>query len=294
MPQERGVTVQAVERCGLAMPRGHGDRERWSAPRPTRSHRPFWVPLVLAVLLGAAVAGVHAAPAHAADNELVVTEPGIRAQVDRPPGFVTMAFSEPVDPSLAKMLVQDAAGTNVTTGELIVEGTNMSSQLVDGLAPGTYTVSYRLARPDGEPQGGTFQFSYGPGAFTDAADRRWSGAAEEPEVLKDPDPNAVSPTPTAPGTSPPGGTQPPAGPSSTGPAAVPTAEPTATASPGPTSGAEPSSAAGTTQSSPAPQGAAPPSSAGPARTWLLVAGVLAAAAVAAAVGLVLSRRRRAG
>jgi methionine-rich copper-binding protein CopC len=226
----------------------------------------------------------------------VVTEPGIRAQVDRPPGFVTMAFSEPVDPSLAKMLVQDAAGTNVTTGELIVEGTNMSSQLVDGLAPGTYTVSYRLARPDGEPQGGTFQFSYGPGTFTDAADRRWSGAAEEPEVLKDPDPNAVSPTPAAPGTSEPGGTQPPAGPSnSAAPTAVPsTPGPTPTTSSGPTPGTEPSTGGATTQASPAPQGAAPPSSAGQARPWLLAAGVLAVGALATAVGLVLRRRGRSG
>jgi methionine-rich copper-binding protein CopC len=250
---------------------------------------------VLAVLLGGAVSGLHPAPAQAADNELVVTEPGIRAQVDRPPGFVTMAFSEPVDPSLAKMLVQDAAGTNVTTGELIVEGTNMSSQLVDGLAPGTYTVTYRLARPDGEPQGGTFQFSYGPGTFTDAADRRWSGAAKEPEVLKDPDPNAVSPTPAGPGPSGPGGTQPPAGPSGTGPTALPsTSEPTSTAPSGLTPGTERSSGTATGQASPAPQGAAPPGPSDPARPGLIVAGALAVGAVATAAGLVLRRRRRSG
>ena len=275
------------------MPGGRRDAGRLSTSRATGPHRRLWLRLVLAVLLGGAVAGVHVTSAHAADNELVVTEPGIRAQVDRPPGFVTMAFSQPVDPSLAKMLVQDAGGTNMTTGELIVEGTNMSSQLVDGLAPGTYTVTYRLARPDGEPQGGTFQFSYGPGSFTDAADRRWSGSAEEPDVLKDPDPNAVSPTPAGPGASEPGRTAPPATPSSSlSPTAVPSPrDPSASTSgsAGPTPGAGPSSASGTTDPSPAPQ-----SSEGPGRAALVVGAVLVVGVLGAAVGLLLRRRRLSG
>lgn len=275
------------------MPGGCRDAGRVSTSRATGPQRRLWLRLVLAVLLGGAVAGVHVTAAHAADNELVVTEPGIRAQVDRPPGFVTMAFSEPVDPSLAKMLVQDAGGTNRTTGELIVEGTNMSSQLVDGLAPGTYTVTYRLARPDGEPQGGTFQFSYGPGTFTDAADRRWSGSAEEPDVLKDPDPNAVSPTPAGPGASQPGGTAPPATPSSSlSPSAVPSPrDPSASTSGSadPTPGVGPSSAGGTTDPSPAPQ-----SSEGPGRAALVVGAVLVVGVLGAAAGLLLRRRRLGG
>jgi methionine-rich copper-binding protein CopC len=275
------------------MPGGRNDAGRLSTSRATGAHRRLWLRLVLAVLLGGAVAGVHGTPAHAADNELVVTEPGIRAQLDRPPGFVTMAFSEPVDPSLAKMLVQDAGGTNRTTGGLIVEGTNMSSQLVDGLAPGTYTVTYRLARPDGEPQGGTFQFSYGPGTFTDAADRRWSGSAEEPDVLKDPDPNAVSPTPAGPGASEPGGTAPPATPSSSlSPSAVPSPrDPSASTSGSadPAPGTGPSSAGGTTDPSPAPQ-----SSEGPGRAALVVGAVLVVGVLGAAVGLLLRRRRLGG
>ena len=278
------------------MPGGRSEAGRWSGSRAAGPYRPFWFRLVLAVLLGGAVAGVSGTTAHAADNELVVTEPGIRAQVDRPPGFVTMAFTEPVDPSLAKMLVQDAGGTNVTTGELIVEGTNMSTQLVDGLAPGTYTVTYRLARPDGEPQGGTFQFSFGPGTFTDAADRRWSGSAEEPDVLKDPDPNAVSPTPTGPAASSPGGAGPTA-PPSTGASA--TAVPPATAGPSapssgsaePTPGGGPSSAGPSTAPSPTPPGPAVPNPDGPGPAALVIGGALFLGAVAAAVALLLRRRR---
>jgi methionine-rich copper-binding protein CopC len=251
---------------------------------------------VLAVLLGGAVAGGSTVPAQAADNELVVTVPGIREQVDRPPGFVTMAFSEPVDPSLAKMLVQDPTGSNVTTGELIVEGTNLSTQLVDDLAPGTYTVTYRLARPDGEPQGGTFQFSYGPGAFSDAADRRWSGSAQEPDVLKDPDPNAVSPTPTGPAASRPGGPGPTAAPSTSGsPPAVPPGTPNPSAAPSgstePTPGSGRSSAAPSTVPSPTGQGPATPSSDRTGPADLVIGGALFLGAVAAALAVLLRRRR---
>jgi methionine-rich copper-binding protein CopC len=278
------------------MPGGRTEADRWSGGRAAGPYRPFWVRLVLAVLLGGAVASVSSTTADAADNELVVTVPGIRAQVDRPPGFVTLAFSEPVDPSLAKMLVQDAGGTNVTTGELIVEGTNLSSQLVDGLAPGTYTVTYRLARPDGEPQGGTFQFSYGPGTFTDAADRRWSGSAEEPDVLKDPDPNAVSPTPTGPAASQPGGTGPTPAPSTSGsPPAAPPGTPGPSAPPsgstGPTPGAGPSSAGPSTAPSPTGQEPATPGSGRTGPAALVIGGALFLGAVAAAVGLLLRRRR---
>jgi methionine-rich copper-binding protein CopC len=244
---------------------------------------------VLTLLLGVTVVGVVATPADAADNELVVTVPGIREQVDRPPGFVTMAFSEPVDPTLAKMLVQDRAGSNVTTGGLVVEGTNLSSQLIDGLTPGTYTVTYRLARPDGEPQGGTFQFSYGPGTFTDAADHRWSGAAEEPGVLKNEDPNAVSPSPGGAQPSETGGTGPTVLPSTAGPSSPEpsTTGPTArSAPPSPTAGAGPSGPAGTLAPSPDPT--SPTGSPLPA----VLAAVLGVVLVGAATVLVLRRRRR--
>jgi methionine-rich copper-binding protein CopC len=233
-------------------------------------------------------------PARAEDNVLVVTAPGVREEVERAPGFVTMAFSEVVDPSLAKMLVQDERGTNVTTGELIVEGTNMSTQLVEELPPGTYTVSYRLAGDDGAPQGGTFQFSVGPGAFTDAADRRWSGEEDEPEVLRNPDPNAVTPDPSSPArtsTAP----APPDTPAPTAP--TPSPSPTSSASAGATSPA-PAPAPAPTDATPGPAeppaprgtpGTSPQSPTGAGRLWLLLLGTTALAGLAA-VGSWLVRR----
>lgn len=252
-------------------------------PGPCRRGRRWLVTLVLGGLLAALVAG----PAAAADHELVVSDPGPREQVDRPPGFVTLAFSDEVDPSLAKLLVQDASGANVTTGELVVEGTNMASQLLDGLAPGTYTVTYRLARTDGQPQGGTFQFSFGPGTFTDAAESTWSGTEDEPEVLQNEDPNAVTPAP------PPEDEEP--GPPTPAPStSVTTLDPSPT---DPTPSAAPSSTSGPTTagSSPAdpPSASSPPAVDPGPRTGRLVLGALALVALVAA-GVALVLRRRAG
>lgn len=250
-------------------------------PGPERRWRRWLVTLVLGGLLAALLAG----PAAAADNELVVADPGPREQVDRPPGFVTLAFAAEVDPSLAKMLVQDASGANVTTGELVVEGTNLSSQLQDGLPPGTYTVTYRLARSDGEPQGGTFQFSYGPGTFSDAAERTWSGTEDEPEVLQNEDPNAVTPAPppedeeSEPATTAPSTAATTLDPSPTDPTLSPT--PSATSSP---------ATAGTSPSEPPAASDPPAPDPGPSTAALVVGVVLLVALGAAGVALALRRR----
>ena len=254
--------------------------------RPVAAHgvpRPGWLQVLLVLLLAVPLVAGPAPLGHAADNALVVTVPGIREQVDRPPGFVTLAFAAPVDPSLAKILVQDATGANVTTGELVVEGTNLSSQLQEGLQPGTYTVSYRVADSEGNPQGGTFQFSYGPGSFTDAADRRWSGETAEPEVLKNQNPNAVTPAP-------PTSDEPTTPVATPGPGA--TASTSATATPPATSDPTAGGPASTPGRTTGPASAGDP---GLPSTSTLVLGALALVAlIGAGVGVLLHRRRSGG
>ena len=173
------------------------------SPADRQRHRTGSVrawPRIWAIVLVAAVVGgfgsvFSVTPAQA--YGLVASEPGVRQELDRAPGWVTLAFATEVDPSVAKVLVQDADGANVTIGSLIVEGTNLTTQLKDGLKPGTYTVSYRVNRPDGEPEGGAYQFAYGAGDFSEPPDPTWTGRAEEPEAMNDPDPNAVTPRATA-------------------------------------------------------------------------------------------------
>ena len=156
-----------------------------------RAWRRTWVIALVTAVVGGLSSVLSITPAHA--DALVASEPGVRQELDRAPGWVTLAFATEVDPSVAKVLVQDADGANVTTGSLIVEGTNLTTQLEDGLKPGTYTVRYRVNRPDGEPEGGAYQFAYGAGDFSEPPDESWTGRAEEPEAMNDPDPNAVTP-----------------------------------------------------------------------------------------------------
>ncbi len=140
----------------------------------------------------------------AAAASIVVSEPRARETLDDAPGWVTLAFSSDVDSSIAKVIVQGPDGTNVTTGSLIVEGTNVTSQLRDDLPQGTYTVHYRVNASDGDVQGGAFQFAYVTGDFTALPDRKWSGSEHEPAILKGTDPNATTePPPNQPTTTPP-------------------------------------------------------------------------------------------
>ena len=155
-----------------------------------------WLLACLGVCLGAL-------PAHAAAGGLLTSDPQERSQLDDAPGAVTLAFDGNVDEKVAKVLVLDAKGKNVTAGPLIVENTNVTTQLQDGLAKGTYTVHYRVDGKGGEPRGGAFQFSLGSGSFTDPADKSWSGTAQEPEILRGDDPNGPERS-DAPDTSSPG------------------------------------------------------------------------------------------
>lgn len=142
-------------------------------------------------VLGLAVLAVGTVAPRAAAAGDFVSDPAPKSESSRAPGWVTMAFSFQVDPSTAKMLVLDKSGRNVTSGSLVVEWTNVTSQLRSDLQRGTYTVHYRVSRPDGEPMGGTFQFAYGKGDWSSAGATKWTGSDKEPEILKNPDPNAT-------------------------------------------------------------------------------------------------------
>lgn len=229
------------------------DRRR---ARPARTSWPLVsLGLLVAVLLGGALLALPT-PAQAVTP--VAAEPLVRQQVSRPPDAVTLAFARDVDPSVAKVVVLGPDGDNVTSGPLIVEGTNVTTRLRDDLGRGTYTVHYRVDGRGGRPEGGAYQFSYGSGKFTDLPDRSWSGEDDEPAVLRGTDPNGseapdapssatrtpgIEVTSQAPSSEPPPPTDPPAtvqappGPPTDDPQASDSAtEATATASPAAGSG----------------------------------------------------------
>ena len=219
------------------------------------------------------VLGVAPATAHAEDDYLVGSDPQPHQELNETPGWVTLAFRTKANAKLAKILVLNSAGKNVTTGALIVEGTNVTTQLEFELPKDTYSVYYRTSSGSDEPRGGAFQFAYGKGNWTPLDKEVWVGEEEQPPILSNPDPNATEP-------SSPAGTES----ASASPSEAPTeatAEPSGTAAPtdGASSTGQPSSGE-TGQSGPA--------------WWLIGAGVVVAGLLAGAVVLFVRRNRTDG
>lgn len=218
------------------------------------------------VVLMAIVLALASAPRAVADSLIVASDPQPQSELSARPGWVTLVFTRNADVSLAKILVLDGRGQNVAVGPLIVEGTNVTTQLSPDLKFGTFTVMYRIDRTDGQPQGGAFQFAYGKGEWTEVTSR-WSGQSEEPEVLRNPNPKSTAVV------------RPPSGPSPSSPSPeVRTETPSGTAGPTPAP----------SQPAPGPAQEAQPGT-GP-MPWIVGIGVIALA-VAGAVWTVLSKRR---
>lgn len=162
----------------------------------------------VAVALGAGLLLAVAAapmPAEAVDDYLVASDPARHQELKETPGWVTLAFQSKANAKLAKIIVLNSAGTNVTTGPLIVEGTNVTSQLNFNLPKDTYTVLYRTSGSDGRIRGGSFQFAYGKGTWTSEQQESWIGEAEQPTILASSDPTGTAtaaPSPSASGTVP--------------------------------------------------------------------------------------------
>jgi methionine-rich copper-binding protein CopC len=140
----------------------------------------------------ALVFGMAPAPAQAADDYLVTSNPAPHDELDNPPGWVTLVFKTDASAKLAKIVVQNGKGLDVTTGDIIVEGTNVTVQLMSNLPKDTFTVTYRTSDAKGKPRGGTFQFSYGPGTWTEVNDT-WIGESAEPSAIASPPSAAPEP-----------------------------------------------------------------------------------------------------
>ncbi len=219
-------------------------------------------------ILVALVVALSAAPGAFAADKPVASEPRPHQVLSAPPGWVTLAFSTQLDESQAKLLVMNSKGESVTVNSIIVEGTNMTMQLKDGLPEDTYTVHYRLNGNDGDVQGGAFQFAYGSADWTSLKDASWSGSDNEPALFKDTDPQGNPIATSSPSKVP-------------DVVVVPSEGPTISINASPIAGSASPSAAGETTATP---GAASPA------LWIGVA--LAAALAVGAAAFVMVRRRK--
>lgn len=121
-------------------------RTQWSALR-----------LGFVALLVAALSVLAFAPASAHD-QLVSSNPEDGAKLDQQPEWIEMTFSGEVQEVGSEVKVE-IDGTDVSAGELAVDGTKLTVALPDNLKPGEYTVIWRVVSSDGHPISGEYGFT---------------------------------------------------------------------------------------------------------------------------------------
>ena len=99
------------------------------------------------------LAGAHAA--------LVGSVPAARATLSAPPARVRLTFSERLEAAYARVSVWDAAGRQVDLRDAALDrdGGKMLAVSLPPLAPGRYTVRYRVLSVDGHLVEASFDFT---------------------------------------------------------------------------------------------------------------------------------------
>ncbi len=113
--------------------------------------------LAAAVLVLTTLVATEPASAH---SSLTASNPADGATVTTPLERVELTFSQAplagLDAGL-RIEVRDAAGTDVSNGEVLVDGTTMSTGV--RVEDGTYSVLWRYVSPDGHPITGELGFT---------------------------------------------------------------------------------------------------------------------------------------
>jgi len=115
--------------------------------------------IALFMLTGAAVllVGEHRGSAHAV---LVRSDPPRHAVLTQPPAQILLWFSERIEPDYSTISVFDADGRMVPTSRAAVSAADTKTLILDlpPLAPGLYTVHYRVNSIDGHIVESQYQF----------------------------------------------------------------------------------------------------------------------------------------
>jgi copper resistance protein C len=115
------------------------------------------------VLLLSLLAAVMALPPVSSFSHslLVRAQPGQRSTVTRPPERVQMWFSERLEPAYAAASVWNEAGKQVDGGDASVDQNDptLLSVSTPNLAPGRYTVRFRILSVDGHIVESSYSFT---------------------------------------------------------------------------------------------------------------------------------------
>jgi len=92
---------------------------------------------------------------------LVRSAPSARATLARPPERVQLWFNERLEPAYSKVSVWDGGGRQVDTGDGVVDAAEPTRLTVGvlPLAPGLYTVKFRVLSVDGHLVESQFPFT---------------------------------------------------------------------------------------------------------------------------------------
>jgi methionine-rich copper-binding protein CopC len=114
-------------------------------------------------LLGALVGFALSAGPASAHAFLKTAVPGVGSTVQQPPNQVAIEFTEGVEPTFSTISVQDAAGAEVGTGEVHLQGGNTHLAIeLKRLQAGTYKVIWHATAVDTHKTEGSFTFTVKP------------------------------------------------------------------------------------------------------------------------------------
>ena len=119
--------------------------------------------IFVSMLCAAALAWSGTALAHA---KLVRSKPAADAELGAAPKAVTLWFNETPEADFSNVKVLDAAGKTVVEGAPVPTKDRKALELALSatLAPGSYTVRYRVIAVDGHVLEGSFTFRVGTAA----------------------------------------------------------------------------------------------------------------------------------
>lgn len=100
----------------------------------------------------------------AAHTELTGSDPLDGAIVTVAPATVTLTFNETVQNFVPTVVVTGPDGQSYSTGEPILNGVTITTQLAALGPTGTYTAAYRIVSADDHPVTGQTTFGYAPPA----------------------------------------------------------------------------------------------------------------------------------
>jgi len=115
-----------------------------------------------AALLAAVAVATGLLPAAArAHSQLARSQPARGAAVARAPERVRLWFSERLEPAFATLSVWSEAGAQADAGDAAVDAADLTllSVSTPNLAPGRYTVRYRVLSVDGHIVESSFAFT---------------------------------------------------------------------------------------------------------------------------------------